>query len=67
MTSVAPPISAIDSVSSARRPMRSPTMPSTRLPNGRAPNPSAKTANASSCWAPGLDCGKNCRPMSLAK
>jgi hypothetical protein len=34
---------------------------------GRAPKPSANTANASSCWAVGFDCGKNSRPMSLAK
>ena len=42
---VAPPISAIESVSSARRPMRSPTEPSTRLPNGLAKNPSANAPN----------------------
>ena len=41
--SVAPPISAIESVRSARRPIRSPTLPSTTLPNGRATNPSAKS------------------------
>ena len=29
--------------------------------------PSANTAKASSCCAVGLDCGKNCLPMSLAK
>ena len=34
MQSVDPPMSAIESVSSARRPMRSPTRPSTRLPIG---------------------------------
>ena len=67
MTRVAPPIMAIDSVNNARRPIRSPTMPSTRLPNGRARKPSAKTPNVSSCCAAWLDCGKNCLPISLAK
>ncbi len=67
MISVAPPISAIDSVSSARRPMRSPTEPSTMLPTGRAKNPSANTPNVSSCCAAALFCGKNWWPMSVAK
>jgi hypothetical protein len=44
MTSVAPPISPMDTVSSARRPIRSPTRPSTTLPAGLATNPSRNTA-----------------------
>ena len=64
---MAPPISAIDSVSSARRPMRSPDVPSTRLPIGRAKKPRANVPKVSNCWAVWSDCGKNCLPMSLAK
>src|SRR5437016_4343396 len=37
---------AIETVSSARRPIRSPIRPSTTLPTGRAANPIANTANA---------------------
>jgi hypothetical protein len=67
MSSVAPPMSEIDSINNARRPMRSPTGPSISAPMGRAMKPSANTAKASSNWDVALDCGKNCRPMSLAK
>ena len=60
MSNVAPPMSAIDNTSSARRPMRSPTAPSTRLPIGLPRNPTPNTANVSSSCVPGVDCGKNC-------
>ncbi len=43
-TSVAPPINAIESVSSARPLTRSPTRPRRMLPTGRAKNPSANVA-----------------------
>jgi hypothetical protein len=60
-------MSVIESVRSARRPIRSPTAPSARLPIGRAKNPSAKMPSVWSCCAAGLLWGKNWRPMSVAK
>src|SRR5262249_33200844 len=60
-------MSAIDSVSSARRPMRSPTDPSTRLPIGRAPKPIAKATYVFSVWTVGFEFGKKFLPISFAK
>ena len=58
----------IDSVSSARRPIRSPTMPSTSPPTGRAAKPSQNTRYVSSCLSYGsIEAGKNCLPISVEK